>query len=60
MSKGQMRFFRGMGIGLAVGATAGVTMCCCVKRRKHGLKHNVSKALCGLSELMDSVAEGMR
>lgn len=59
MTRGSMNFLKGMGFGvaagMAVGAIVSATMCCCMKRRRHGFKYNMGKALHNMGELVDSM-----
>lgn len=55
VSKGCMKFFKGMLIGLAAGCAAGVIGCCYVKQHRRGFKKQMSRALRNMSELVDNV-----
>ena len=59
MSRSDMHFLKGIGLGVAAGmvagAVAGITASCCMKRRRHGFKYNMGKALQNMGELMDNM-----
>ena len=57
MSKGLMKFMRGMGIGLAVGCIAGAVGNQYMHSGKKGLKKNLGKALKNMSDLVEEVGE---
>ncbi len=60
MTRNQMQWLKGLGLGMAAGimagATAGVAATCCMKRRKHGFKYNMGKALQSMGELVDNMS----
>ncbi len=55
MTRTTMHYFKGMGLGLVVGGIAGIAGCCYMKRHKKGIKHNMSRALRNMSDLVDSM-----
>ena len=57
MSKGFMKFMRGMGIGLAVGCVAGAVGNQYMHSGKKGLKKNLGKALKNMSDLVEEVGD---
>ena len=57
MSRSSMRFFKGMGFGVAVGMAAGVTVCCYLKQHRRGFKRSMSKALRNMGDLVEHVNE---
>lgn len=57
MSKGFMKFMRGMGIGIAVGCIAGAMGNQYMHSGKKGLKKNLGKALKNMSDLVEEVGE---
>ena len=57
MSKGFMKFMRGMGIGLAVGCLAGAVGNQYMHSGKKGIKKNLGKALKNMSDLVEEVGE---
>ena len=57
MSKGLMRFMKGMGLGLMVGCIAGAVGNQYMHSGKKGLKKNVGKALKNMSLLVDEVGD---
>ena len=57
MSKGIMRFMKGMGLGLMVGCIAGAVGNQYMHSGKKGLKKNVGKALKNMSMLVDEVGD---
>ncbi len=50
-----MNFFKGVGMGLAVGAIAGAVGQSMLHKNKRGIKRNVGKALRNMGELVDNV-----
>lgn len=57
MSRGIMKFVKGMGVGLMVGCVAGAVGNQYMHSGKKGLKKNVNKALKNMSELVDEVSQ---
>lgn len=57
MSKGLMKFAKGMGIGLAVGCMTGAVANQYMHSGKRGLKKSVGKALKNMSELVEDLGE---
>lgn len=55
MTRSTVKFFKGMGLGLVVGGVAGMVGLCYMKKHKKGFKHNMSRALRNMSELVDSM-----
>lgn len=55
MSRSCMTFFKGLGLGVAAGMTAGVFGCSYWKHHRRGLKKNMSRALRNMSDLVESV-----
>ena len=50
-----MRFVRGVGIGMAVGAAAGFMGSCYLRTNRRHIKKNVGRALHNMGELVDNV-----
>ncbi len=57
MSKSLMKFIKGMGIGLAVGAVAGAIGNQYMHTGKKGLKKNLGRALKNMSDLVEEVGD---
>lgn len=57
MSKTMGDFMKGMGMGVALGCTAGVMGTCYVKKNKKGIKHNAGKALHSIGDLLENVTD---
>ena len=55
MTRGFMRFVRGVGIGMAVGAAAGCMGSCYVRSNRRHIKKNVGRALRNMGDLVDNV-----
>ena len=50
-------FMKGMGMGVALGCTAGVVGVTMLKRSKKGLKHNAGRALQSFGDLLENVTD---
>ena len=50
-------FMKGMGMGVALGCTAGVVGVCYMKRNKKGIKRNAGKALHSIGDLLENVTD---
>ena len=50
-------FMKGMGMGVALGCTAGVVGVTMLKKNKTGLKHNAGRALHSFGDLLENVTE---
>lgn len=50
-------FMKGVGMGMALGCTAGVVGAYLVKKNKKGIKHNAGKAIHSFGDLLDNVTE---
>ena len=48
---------KGMGMGVALGCTAGVIGTCYVKKNKKGLKRNAGKTLHSIGDLLENVTD---
>lgn len=57
MSKSMGDFMKGMGMGVAVGCTAGILGTCYMKKNKKGLKHNAGKAIHSIGDLLENVTD---
>lgn len=57
MSRGIMKFVKGMGLGVVVGCVAGAVGNQYMHSGKKGLKKNVNKALKNMSELVEEVSQ---
>lgn len=55
MSKSCMKFFKGLGIGMAAGCAAGIIGCSYWKHHKRGFKKSMSRALRNMSDLVENV-----
>ena len=50
-------FMKGMGMGMALGCTAGVVGITMMKKNKKGLKHNAGSALNTVGDLLENVTQ---
>ena len=50
-------FMKGVGMGMALGCTAGVVGASLVKKNTKGIKHNAGKAIHSFGDLLDNVTE---
>ena len=50
-------FMKGMGMGMALGCTAGVVGLTMMKKNKKGLKNNAGRALHSFGDLLENVTE---
>ena len=50
-------FVKGMGMGMALGCTAGVVGVVMLQKNKKGLKHNAGRALHSFGDLLDNVTD---
>lgn len=50
-------FVKGMGMGMALGCTAGVVGVVMLKKNKKGLKHNAGRALHSFGDLLENVTD---
>ena len=57
MQKSFGQFMKGMGMGVALGCTAGVVGACYMKKNKKGVKHNAGKALHSIGDLLENVTD---
>ncbi len=57
MNKSMGDFMKGMGMGVAVGCTAGILGTCYMKKNKKGLKHNAGKAIHSIGDLLENVTD---
>ncbi|MBQ1204188.1 MAG: hypothetical protein II363_03790 [Clostridia bacterium] len=57
MRKNIGQFMKGMGMGVALGCTAGVVGTCYMKKNKKGVKHNAGKALHSIGDLLENVTD---
>lgn len=57
MQKSFGQFMKGMGMGVALGCTAGVVGTCYMKKNKKGVKHNAGKALHSIGDLLENVTD---
>ncbi len=48
-------FMKGVGMGMALGCTAGVVGAYLIKKNKKGIKHNAGKAIHSFGDLMENV-----
>ena len=48
-------FMKGMGMGVALGCTAGIVGTCYMKRSKKGLKYTAGKALHSIGDLLENM-----
>ena len=57
MKQSTGNFMKGMGMGVALGCTAGVVGVTMLKKNKKGLKHNAGRALHSFGDLLENVTE---
>ncbi len=57
MNKTMGDFMKGMGMGVALGCTAGIVGTCYMKKNKKGLKHNAGKAMHSIGDLLENVTD---
>ncbi len=57
MNKTMGDFMKGMGMGVALGCTAGIVGTCYMKKNKKGLKHNAGKAIHSIGDLLENVTD---
>lgn len=57
MNKSMGDFMKGMGMGVAVGCTAGILGTCYMKKNKKGLKYNAGKAIHSIGDLLENVTD---
>ena len=57
MRKNIGQCMKGMGMGVALGCTAGVVGTCYMKKNKKGVKHNAGKALHSIGDLLENVTD---
>ena len=57
MNKSMGDFMKGMGMGVAVGCTAGILGTCYMKNNKTGLKYNAGKAIHSIGDLLENVTD---
>ena len=57
MKNSMGNFMKGVGMGMALGCTAGVVGAYLVKKNKKGIKHNAGKAIHSFGDLLDNVTE---
>ncbi|MBQ6848753.1 MAG: hypothetical protein IJN76_01710 [Clostridia bacterium] len=50
-------FMKGMGMGVALGCTAGVVGITVLKKNKKGLKRNAGRALHSIGDLLENVTD---
>lgn len=50
-------FMKGMGMGVALGCTAGVVGLTMIKKNKKGLKRNAGRALHSFGDLLENVTD---
>ena len=50
-------FVKGMGMGMALGCTAGVVGVVMLQKNKKGLKHNAGRALHSFGDLLENVTD---
>ena len=48
-------FMKGVGMGMALGCTAGVVGTYLMKKNKKGIKHNAGKAIHSFGDLLENV-----
>lgn len=51
------QFMKGMGMGVALGCTAGVVGLTMLKKNKKGVKHNAGRALHSFGDLLENVTD---
>lgn len=57
MNKTIGNFMKGMGMGVAIGCTAGIVGTCYATKNKKGIKHNAGKALHSIGDLLENVTD---
>lgn len=57
MKQTMSNFVKGMGMGVALGCTAGVVGSVMLKKNKKGLKHNAGRALHSFGDLLENVTD---
>lgn len=57
MKQSMGNFMKGMGMGVALGCTAGVVGVTMLKKNKKGLKQNAGRALHSFGDLLENVTE---
>ena len=57
MNKSVGDFMKGMGMGVALGCTAGVVGISMLKKNKKGLKRNAGRALHSIGDLLENVTD---
>ncbi len=57
MSKTFGDFMKGVGMGMALGCTAGIVGTCYVKKNKKGIKKNAGKTLHSIGDLLENVTD---
>lgn len=57
MKQSMDHFMKGMGMGVALGCTAGVMGTYLLKKNKKGLKRNAGRALHSFGDLLDNVTD---
>ncbi len=55
MKNNMENFVKGVGMGMALGATAGVVGSYLVNKNKKGIKHNAGKAMHSIGDLLENV-----
>ena len=54
-NNGMGNFMKGVGMGMALGCTAGVVGSVLMQKNKKGIKHNAGKAIHSFGDLLDNV-----
>lgn len=57
MKNSMGKFVKGMGIGAAIGCTAGAVGAYYVQKNKKGIKRNAGRALHSFGDLLDNVTD---
>lgn len=57
MKQTMSNFVKGMGMGVALGCTAGVVGSVMLKKNKKGVKHNAGRALHSFGDLLENVTD---
>ena len=57
MKQDMGNFMKGMGMGVALGCTAGVVGTYMLKKNKKGFKHNAGRALHSFGDLLENVTD---
>ena len=57
MKQSMDNFMKGMGMGVALGCTAGVVGISMLKKNKKGLKHNAGRAIHSFGDLLENVTD---